>query len=678
MRKIHLIAALLVANCSLSAMAEPLSWLEDHTRAAPKVQRYLQEQNDLTNNYLKQTAALETQLLNDWQSMAPQRADKPWLWINGQQWDLKRVGGAQVLYVKQGDAQKEVYHFAERAAASEYYALGNWSISPDGHKLAFTEDVTGSEMHQLVVVNLTTGQEQIIATQLDTSVSWSSDSQALFVIEKNTTTHKPEQIVRLNLKAKDMTLSHHQSLWFEEKSDWLLSFYPSADKAYLILQSNNASSSEQRLYNLATGKLSQALMKPTEGQEYYADVANNQVWINSNHQGPFSLYKMEFTSLSEFPTSAWQPALKRTGEVNNFYLYQAGIAVTYQSETQSELALFNYAGEAEKTFSLNEHGASAWLSRNGDFNSNILHIRSMSLISPPQWQQVNVEKRVKVTLSQDHYPTFQGEHYVSEKIMVKSGDVNVPVTVAYRRDTLTKSSPVILYGYGAYGFTMKPYFMPQIVSLLDQGAVYAIAHVRGGGYFGEQWHQQGSGIHKPNAIQDFVAVAQAMQSYQNESRNEQRDILALGSSAGGTLVAAAINQAPSLFSAAVLKVPFVDVVNSMSNPNLPLTAQQYSEWGNPHIPSQLSAMKDYDPYLNVSKAEYPALLIQVGLYDQRVPYWEGAKFHAKVKAKSTGQGPYLLQTDFTSGHAMDRRQALQQQAKEYAFLLTRHSSKAEQ
>jgi oligopeptidase B len=223
---------------------------------------------------------------------------------------------------------------------------------------------------------------------------------------------------------------------------------------------------------------------------------------------------------------------------------------------------------------------------------------------------------------------------------------------------------------------MKPYFMPQIISLLDEGVIYAIAHVRGGGFYGDSWYQAGKGINKENGIADFIATARALRTYHQGARS----IYAMGGSAGGTLVAAALNQTPDLFDGAVLKVPFVDVVNSMSDSSLPLTAQQYGEWGNPNIEDELKMMKQYDPYLNLRKQAYPPILIQIGLNDRRVPYWEGAKYYAKLNELTTGHGPYLLSTSFTQGHSTDRRKSLSQQAFEYAFLLslTLKDIKAEQ
>ena len=289
----------------------------------------------------------------------------------------------------------------------------------------------------------------------------------------------------------------------------------------------------------------------------------------------------------------------------------------------------------------------------------------MSMIQPPRWEELNIRTGMRSMLSEDHYPNYQQEKYQTQQVMVKSGNVEIPITLAFKKDLLTKTSPVVLYGYGAYGFTMKPYFMPQVTSLLDRGIIYAVAHVRGGGYFGPKWHFAGKGENRLNSINDFIHAAEKMTQFANGNRK----VAAMGSSAGGTLVAAALNQDPKLFSAASLNVPFVDVISSMSDTSLPLTSQQYQEWGNPNNSNDLSIMSAYDPVLNIKQESYPPIMVRVGWQDIRVPYWEGAKYLSLVSQKSSGEGPYLLLTDFNSGHATDRRRAIQQQAMDYAFLI---------
>ncbi|MHC6801035.1 prolyl oligopeptidase family serine peptidase, partial [Vibrio antiquarius] len=532
--------------------------------------------------------------------------------------------------------------------------------------LLFTEDIDGSEQYRAVVVDLLSGQSTELATHVDSGVLLSPDGKMAYLVSKEMRTQRPHQILRISTESLAKTV-----VWHEYKSDWLLSFYRAADSRYVVLQSNNESTTEQKLVDLETGTVSDSLRVPEAGVEYYSDVAKGRVYINSNLEGTFALYQTDLAPVS----ATWQRFTTPREPLDQFYLYDAGVVALSKPNNVATLTVYSYQGQEKVILPLEQDGNVAWLSTLGDFESNKIRIRSMSMTTPPQWEEFDVKTLTKTLYSQDSYQDFDSQRYVSQRIFIKHDGVSVPVSLAYRKDKLHAKSPVMIYGYGAYGFTMKPYFMPQVISLLDQGVIYAIAHVRGGGYFGDEWHEQGRGVRKANSIGDFVAAANALQTFERGNR----EIFAIGSSAGGTLVAGAVNQDPKLFSGVVLKVPFVDVVASMSDTSLPLTTQQYGEWGNPTKSEQLALMKAYDPILNIHKDAYPPMLVQVGLIDQRVPYWEGAKYLAKVSALSERDGPYLLQTDFNSGHQMDPRQAQEQQAKEYAFLLSLiKTSKAEQ
>ena len=322
-------------------------------------------------------------------------------------------------------------------------------------------------------------------------------------------------------------------------------------------------------------------------------------------------------------------------------MFSAGPVVITQTGQVKKINVLSKSGLVRLSTDLGTKGKVEWLSRAGDYNSNKLHIRTMSMVTPPKWDILNTKTLQRTLLSQDNYPTFDPVLYHTEQIHIQSGNENIPVTLAYRKDKFNAESAIFLYGYGAYGVTMKPYFMPQITSLMDRGIVYAIAHVRGGGYKGEAWHKAGAGINKVVSISDFTQIAESMKGY----KNGQHPIFAIGGSAGGTLIAASLNQRPELFSGAVLQVPFVDVVASMSDTSLPLTAQQYDEWGNPNSASQLSVMRTYDPIRNLKAQGYPPVFARVGLQDRRVPYWEGAKYIAKLSQMSQSSGPYLLHTD---------------------------------
>ncbi|ENN6467030.1 TPA: S9 family peptidase [Vibrio vulnificus] len=649
-------------------------WLRDDSRSSPRVRAYLEEQNQLTAQRLLESESLAHMLEEQWQAMQPEKGEEPWGYREGEEWKLTNQGGSLQLMRRDPFTQRAevVFSFSERQNNTAYYQVGEWAISANRTHLLFTEDRQGSERYQAVLVDLKQGHMVEIAKDLDTPVLLSRDGLTAYVIEKDQS-QRPSNIMAIELET-----GRQHSLWQETRADWLMSFYAASDANYALLQSNNENSSEQKILDLRTGEVSAVLRKAEQGMEYYADISQQTLFVQSNHAGDFQLYQAPLQA----PTD-WQRFSDHITTLNQFYLFSAGVVVSASQGPDSLLSVLSYRGELRKQIPLNHAGEAAWVSRNGDFASNKVRIRSMSMTTPPTWRELDVSSLSIKEIAQDRYANYQPSLYRTEQILVQSSGVEVPVTLAYRRDKLTATSPVILYGYGAYGFTMKPYFMPQTISLLDQGAIYAVAHVRGGGYFGASWHDAGKGINKSNAIADFVAAAQTLRHVRLNGEGAepvQRDIYLMGSSAGGTLVAAAINQKPELFSGAVIKVPFVDVLNSMSDSRLPLTEQQYGEWGNPELPAQRKAMQDYDPYLNLQSATYPPMLVQIGWHDQRVPYWEGAKYLTKLAALSTGTGPYLLQTDFDSGHAMDRRKGLAQQAKEYAFLLSliKTSNKSEQ
>ena len=661
MKFIHVFLGLLVTSIP-SVASDNFDWLRDDSRQNEQVLSYLEQQNQKTEQFQKRYDEITQNLLNQWGAMAAEKGEKPWAIKNGHEWNLTRRHGNFVLLSRADkNAQEDVvYDFSSRQEERQYFQIGQWRIQ--GNSLLFTEDIDGSEQYRAVLVELNNSRVHELISNVDNGVLLSPNGKFAFVVSKEAKTQRPYQVVRIN------TLTNEKKIiWQEEKADWLMSFYPAADARFALVQSNNESTTEQKILNLDSGELTASLRKPESGVEYYADVAQDRVFINSNLNGQFGLFE---TAMPKKPVDTaeaiWKSFLRSENGVEQFYLYDAGLVALTKQDNQTTISVYSYDSKEKKSLSLESDGRVAWLSTLGDYRSNKIRIRSMSMTTPPLWEEFDVKALTKTNLSQDVYHGFSSQDYVSQRIMVKSHGVEVPVSLAYRKDKLSDNAPVVLYGYGAYGFTMKPYFMPQTVSLLDQGVIYAIAHVRGGGYFGADWHEQGRGVLKANSINDFTAAAQALKHFDGG----ERDVYAIGSSAGGTLVAGSINQAPDLFAGAVMKVPFVDVVASMSDTTLPLTEQQYGEWGNPTLPEQLKAMQAYDPILNIHKDAYPPMLVQVGLNDQRVPYWEGAKYLAQISSTSESTGPYLLQTDFHSGHRMDPRQSREQQAKEYAFLLS--------
>lgn len=652
--------------CTSVLAQDEFDWLRDDARSNGEVKQFLSEQNNATTEYLKGNETLKQALLDEWQNDNVVKADSPWLLMQGVYYKLGIKNGQRAILMKstQSASEEVLLDLSSRQQDHDYYHLAAWRLSSDGAKIALAEDITGTGEHRVSVVDLETGSESLVADGTESTILWSSDSQSIFVIKQELPTLRPYKLVQIDLKTKKQT-----PVFTESDSAWLVSAYLASDSRWAVIQSNNESSVEQVLLNLKTGALSKTLLPRKDGKEYFADVADDQLFLNSNHNNGFAIWKKSLSSENGEFQLIFRP---ESGEViDNFYLFESALVVaTLRGQDKYLTAVRN--GKTLWKKSLSEDGVVTWVKRNGDFSSNRIRLRSMSLVQPPKWSELDVESGTVSDLSSDFYPEHNPQKYVSKQIWVEKGSIRVPVTLAYRKDTLTENSPVILYGYGAYGVTMRPYFMPQIVSVLNQGAIYAIAHVRGGGFLGSDWHVSGRGINKQNGIDDFHIASQFMKTF----KRGQRPVLAIGGSAGGTLVAAAINQKPDLYQGAVLQVPFLDVVNSMSDGTLPLSDQQHLEWGNPKDVEEQRVMLEFDPYQNLKKQSYPPVLVRVGYQDRRVPFWEGAKYIARMQKLSTADNPYLLRTDFVSGHRPDRRHALNFQAEEYAFLLSlvQHSS----
>jgi oligopeptidase B len=265
---------------------------------------------------------------------------------------------------------------------------------------------------------------------------------------------------------------------------------------------------------------------------------------------------------------------------------------------------------------------------------------------------------------------FDRANYKSERVFATASDgTKVPMSMVYRNGVkLDGSAPLLLYGYGSYGYSYAPSFSTNRLSLLDRGVIYVIAHIRGGGEMGEEWRQAGRMMNKMNTFTDFIACAETLIKMNYTSKDR---LVIEGGSAGGLLVGAVSNLRPDLFKAVVSHVPFVDVLNTMLDASLPLTTSEYIEWGNPNEKPAFDYMKTYSPYDNITKQAYPAMLVKVSVNDSQVPYWEGAKLVAKLRALKTDHNPLLLKVNFGAGHsgASGRYDSLREVAFDYAFML---------
>ena len=457
---------------------------------------------------------------------------------------------------------------------------------------------------------------------------------------------------------------------------FFLSCHRASSERQLILLLSSKTTSEAWVLDAAQPQAEfRCLARREEGHEYYPDhgrLDGQWTWlIRSNQSGiNFALYQ----ATEDCPERAhWQelsahdPAVMLEG----LSLNQEAMVLSLREDGLPLLELRS-SGQPPRRLSLPDAAYSLYVQDSLEFHSPVLRLRYEALNRPAQIRQLDLRSGEQCVLKETPVEgPFDADAYVSRRLWASAADgTQVPISPVARRDVIAtgQPAPLYLYGYGAYGECLDPWFSHARLSLLERGFVFAIAHVRGGGELGEAWYRAGKLEHKQNTFDDFIACAEALI---REGLTTPQQLAVSGGSAGGLLIGAVLNQRPELFAAAIAEVPFVDVLNTMLNPDLPLTVTEYDEWGDPNEAEAHARIKAYAPYENVRPQAYPALLAVAGYHDSRVQYWEAAKWVAKLRAHKTDDRLLLLKTDFSAGHGgmSGRYQALRDAALEYAFLL---------
>ncbi|MGY4025201.1 prolyl oligopeptidase family serine peptidase [Aeromonas rivuli] len=631
------------------ARVDPYGGWRDDSRRSPELLTLLREQNRWTEQQLSGQQALAQQLLTEWQ--ARERGEplpEEWLSLAGSQWRMKADGS---LWQRTDEQATPRQRLAPRQPGEGYYELASWSLHPDGRWLALAEDSRGDRDYRISLLDLASGETLASLPHRASDLLWSLDGKTLYTLANERNTLRPWQLWAWQ-GGKERLI--HQ----EMDAAWLLSLYRTTDQRHLILQSNNHNSSEQ--YLLDDGGA--ALLKARQpGVEYYLDTLGERVLLKSNRDGELGLYQA--SSLAALRQGKWQlrwPGQGRTLE--KWRLFANHTVLQYRKDGDDWLDVLDANGQLRHSLPLTEGAGTAWIQGAQDPASQHLLIRRQGMAEAPHQRWLDLDSGQWLSdATQAAASVYQSER---RWVLGKDG-ARVPVSLVWRKEIKTPKA-LLLYGYGAYGTPMRPYYQPQVLSLLDRGFVYAIAHVRGGGLLGDGWYQDGRGQRKQHSVDDFLAVADALA---RDPAIDAARLFAMGGSAGGLLVAAALNQAPTRFAGALLQVPFVDLLGTMSDPELPLTRQEYAEWGNPAKPADYAAMRRLSPYDNLHAAPYPPLYVTAGLYDSQVPYWEPLKWMARLREQSTAAGPYLLSTELDGGHLASAGTAQQQAAREYAFLL---------
>ena len=501
------------------------------------------------------------------------------------------------------------------------------------------------------------------------NMEWGNDNRTLLYARQDPETLRSFQIYRHVLG----TEPDQDELVYEEPDETFSVFVTkSKSKRFLMIGLHQTVSSEYWYVNADTpGETFQVFHPRERGHEYDVDHLGEHFFIRTNDQAKnFRLMKTEAHDTSK---TQWQEVIPHRDDVffEGFELFREYMVVEERQQGLIHLRILPNSGEQHHELDFGEPAYLAALGDNFEIDTPYLRYGYTSMTTPMTIYDYHMATREKVFLKQEEVlGDFQISHYQTERLFAPAADGTlIPISLVYRKGfSKNGSSPLLLYGYGSYGASMDASFSSSRLSLLDRGFVYALAHIRGGEELGRQWYENGKLIQKKNTFTDFIACAEflSQQGYANSHK-----FYAMGGSAGGLLMGAVMNMRPELFHGMVAQVPFVDVVTTMLDPNIPLTTGEYDEWGDPNQRDYYDYMLSYSPYDNVKATAYPHLLVTAGLHDSQVQYWEPAKWVAKLRALKTDQHRLLLKTNLEAGHsgASGRFKRYEETAMIYAFLL---------
>ena len=652
-------------------------WMRDDERKDPEVLSYLEAENAYTDAMLAHTKTLQTRLFEELKGRI-QKDDDSVPVKDGEYYYSSQTRGDNeyATYVRSSDFagtdQQVILDVNELAKEHDYYAVSGLDVSPNGNLMAYGEDTVSRRIYNIKIKDLSTGkllEDTLKGT--NGSVVWANDNKTLYYIKKDLQTLLGYQVYRHTLGTPQ---AEDELVYEETDTSYYMGISKSKDDSEIYIWHSSTTASGVSVLSADDVKaMPKRLIEREADLEYGISKLGNTYYIVTNLNAVnFQLMKVDIDKAGD--KANWQTVIPARDNIklegidlfNDYLVYQQ------REMGQSTIIARNLTTGKEIPLSFNDSAYTISTYGNNDLNSDTLRVYYTSMTTPASSYDVNLATGNKTLLKQQKVlGDFSADNYASERIFVTARDgIKVPVSLVYRKDMFKKegTNPLLQYGYGSYGATMDPTFSSARLSLLDRGFVFAIAHIRGSQMLGRPWYEDGKLLTKKNTFNDFVDVTKALVEQKYGAKDK---IFAQGGSAGGLLMGAVANQAPELYKGMVAAVPFVDVVTTMLDASIPLTTNEYGEWGNPNEKEYYEYMLSYSPYDQVSKQDYPNMLVTTGLHDSQVQYFEPAKWVAKLRDYKTDDNKLLFKIDMEAGHggASGRFKRLEDTALNYAFML---------
>ena len=657
-------------------LKDDYSWLRSAKDSQGKVKKevedYLVAENDYTESAMKGTTDFQKTLYDEMLGRIKQ-TDLSVPYRKGDYWYFTRTeeGKQYPMYYRSktqtgADAQL-LLDQNELAKGLKFYAIGSFDVSDDGNYLAFSSDSTGYRQYTLHVKDLRTGEILPDKIERVTSVEWATDNKNLFVVTEDDVTKRSDKLWRHTVGTNETV-----NVYTEPDDLYDISVSRSRDGKMLFVTSFAKTMREVRYLAADNPTGEWKIILPREkDHEYSVDYDEGKFYITTNKGA--KNFRVVVAPVDDPSEKNWKEYIAANPKVKiedvNFFKNNV---VVYERENGLEfLRVIDKNTNKSTRIPTAEEVYSTSLGANPEYDVTKIRYAYNSMVTPQSTYEYDLKTGRSELLKQQEIPSgYDKSQYETKRVWVAARDgVKVPVAIVYKKGVkFDGSAPMLLYAYGSYGASIPPTFSTIRLSLLNRGVIYALASIRGGGELGEDWREAGRMDRKLNTFNDFIDVA----DYFVKNKYTASDKLVIqGGSAGGLLMGAVTNMRPDLFKAVVAQVPFVDVMNTMLDASLPLTTSEYIEWGNPNEKAAFDYMIKYSPYDNVKAQNYPNMLIEVSLNDSQVPFWEGAKFAAKINAMKTNDAQILLKTNMGAGHggSSGRYDALHEQAFNYAYIL---------
>jgi len=644
-------------------------WLRN--KQDPAVRQYLEAENAYAAQRLKPLDPLREQLYREMLGRIKQTdlsvpyRRGAWLYYT-----RTEEGKQYPIFARKADEQAPeqlLLDVNEMATGQVFMSIGSFQPSDDANLLAYSFDSTGYRQYALRVKDLRTGETLPDHAARVTSVAWAADGRTLFYTVEDSVTKRSHRFYRHVLGSPEHTL-----LYEEPDERFSVYVYRTRSREYLMLGISSLTTSETRYLRAdqPTGEWT-VVSARRQDREYDVDHRGDRFYVRVNDTG--RNFRLVTAPVSDPSERNWTELLPHRADVmlEGTDLFRDHLVTFERREALPHLVVRDLRTNASHEIAFPEPVYSVFASQNVEFDTKQFRYSYQSFVTPSSVYDYDMEsRRSTLRKQQEVLGGYDASRYVSERSWATATDgTRIPISLVYRRGLRRDgSAPMLLTAYGSYGAPSSVGFSSNRLSLLDRGFVFALAHIRGGGDLGKAWHDQGRMQNKINTFTDFIASAEHLLAERYSARER---LVIQGGSAGGLLMGAVTNMRPDLFTAVIADVPFVDIINTMSDETLPLTVGEFEEWGNPKKADEYAYMKRYDPYLNVSAQRYPSMLINTSFNDSQVLYHEPAKWTAKLRATKTDDHPLLLVTNMGAGHggASGRYDRLREIAKDYAFML---------